>query len=90
MIRTELRISGLVQGVFYRQSARQQALALGLSGWVRNLPDGSVLAQAQGPPAAVEAFVRWCRQGPPQAQVSSVIAENQPLEAEETGFAVLR
>ncbi|OJH34265.1 acylphosphatase [Cystobacter ferrugineus] len=70
--RVSLRIRGRVQGVFFRESARTEALRLGLKGWVRNLPDGSVEAVAEGPPHALEAFVRWSHRGPPQARVTEV------------------
>jgi len=70
--RVSLRIRGRVQGVFYRESARTEALRLGLTGWVRNLPDGSVEAVAEGPPEALEAFISWSQRGPPQARVSDV------------------
>ncbi|MBO9658413.1 MAG: acylphosphatase, partial [Chitinophagaceae bacterium] len=58
-------ITGKVQGVFYRKSARDQALAAGLVGHVRNLPDGSVQAIATGEPEQLNSFVGWCKQGPP-------------------------
>ncbi len=67
-----LRISGRVQGVGYRYWAVGTARELALTGWVRNLTDGSVEALAQGAPEAVEAFVSACREGPPGAKVTSV------------------
>ena len=70
--RAHLRIRGRVQGVCYRASTEDQALRLGLRGWVRNRRDGSVEAVAEGPTAAIDAFVAWCRQGPPAARVSDV------------------
>jgi len=66
------RVSGRVQGVFFRASAREQARALGLCGWVRNLADGSVEAVASGSPEALAAFASWLAEGPPRAQVSAV------------------
>ncbi|MBE3589472.1 MAG: acylphosphatase [Firmicutes bacterium] len=71
-----LLIVGRVQGVGFRAAARRQALALGLCGWVRNLPDGRVEAWAEGDAAAVKAFEDWCRQGPPAARVDRVEAED--------------
>ncbi|MEN9208187.1 MAG: acylphosphatase [Gloeomargarita sp. GMQP_bins_120] len=68
-------ISGRVQGVGYRAATRQQALRLGLSGWVRNLPDGRVEAVFAGPAEAVDKMIAWCHQGPPAAQVTSVLVE---------------
>ncbi len=71
-VRAELKIHGRVQGVFFRQSTQAEATRLRLTGWVRNLPDGSVEALAEGPADAVRELLAWCRQGPPAAEVSSV------------------
>lgn len=70
--RARLRIRGRVQGVFYRKSAEQQANSLGLSGWVRNMDDGSVEAFALGPEDVIETFALWCKTGPSGARVDSV------------------
>jgi acylphosphatase len=70
--KVQLHILGRVQGVCYRQSAQQIAKSLNLFGWVRNLPDGSVQAEAQGMTCDLEAFVNWCKQGPARAQVEDV------------------
>lgn len=70
--RVHLLISGTVQGVFYRQSTLEEAVRLGLAGWVRNLDDGRVEAVAEGPREALDALVAWCRRGPPAARVSDV------------------
>ena len=70
-----LRIHGRVQGVWFRESMRRQAGRLGVGGWVRNLPDGSVEAVVQGEAAAVEALVAWSRSGLPLAQVERVEIE---------------
>lgn len=67
-----LRITGIVQGVFYRRSAVREAQRLGLKGFARNMPDGSVEIEAEGDPVALEAMVDWCRMGPPRAQVTNV------------------
>jgi acylphosphatase len=69
-----LEIRGRVQGVGFRYSMHEEALRLGLSGWVRNRRDGSVEAVVQGPAAAVEAMRRWAAKGPPAAQVTAVVA----------------
>lgn len=71
-VRARVVIHGRVQGVFFRDSARREARARGLTGWVRNQPDGSVEAVIQGERAAVEALVRWCHTGPPEAAVAAV------------------
>jgi len=70
--RADLLISGRVQGVFYRASAQQEAMRLGLVGEVRNLPDGQVEAIVEGAKERVEEFIDWCRQGPPSADVENV------------------
>jgi acylphosphatase len=75
MARVRARVEGRVQGVFYRASALEEASRLGLVGWVRNQRDGSVLLEAQGERAAVEALLSWCRRGPPGARVTEVAAE---------------
>lgn len=67
-----IRVRGQVQGVFYRQSTRSEARRLGLTGTVRNNPDGSVSIEAEGPPEALDALAAWCRQGPPAARVTDV------------------
>ena len=67
-----LRIHGRVQGVWYRESMRVEAERLGVAGWVRNTPDGSVEAVIQGPAEAVDALIEWARGGPPQARVDRV------------------
>ncbi len=74
-------ITGRVQGVFFRVWTRQQAEALGLSGWVRNRFDGSVEAVFSGPAEIVDRMVEKCRQGPPHATVegiSQTAAESAP------------
>jgi len=65
-------VKGRVQGVFYRQSTREKANSLGLSGWVRNLPDGQVEIEASGPRPSLDALIAWCDDGPPHATVDSV------------------
>lgn len=70
-----LLVSGLVQGVGYRDWARREAARLGLSGWVRNLRDGRVEALASGEAAQVDGFVERCRRGPPLARVDNVAVE---------------
>ena len=67
-----LLISGRVQGVWYRESMRREAVAQGVAGWVRNLPDGRVEAFLEGTPEAVERLVAWAHRGPPAAWVARV------------------
>lgn len=65
-------ISGKVQGVYFRATARKQASALGIKGFIRNLPNGSVELEAQGEDLPIEEFLLWCHSGPPNAQVDKV------------------
>jgi acylphosphatase len=81
--RVHLWIVGRVQGVFFRATTCDEARSLGLSGWVRNLPDGSVEAVAEGEAEAVERFVEFCRHGPPSARVDHLerVEEEPRLES---------
>ena len=65
-------VSGRVQGVWFRESCREQAMGAGVTGWVRNLADGRVEAVFEGPDAAVDRVVQWCRDGPRRARVDAV------------------
>jgi acylphosphatase len=82
-----LHIHGQVQGVFFRATARDQARRLGVAGFVRNEPDGSVYLEAEGTESALAAFAAWCRQGPPAALVEKVEATAGRLKHFD-GFAV--
>jgi len=88
MKRVRLTINGKVQGVFYRKSAHAKATALGLSGWVKNLENGRVMAEVQGEPYGVEQFIKWCHQGPDRARVTGVETETVPSRREQ-GFQIL-
>ena len=79
-----LSITGLVQGVWYRESMRREAERLGVTGWVRNRADGSVEAVVQGSAGAVDAIQRWAMQGPEQARVERV--EAAPAEGRFESF----
>lgn len=68
-IRNSVIVHGLVQGVSFRHYTRRRALELGVTGWVRNLPDGTVEGLLEGDSSAVQALVEWCRSGPDAAQV---------------------
>lgn len=72
MYRLHLILSGRVQGVFFRAETRAKARQLGLVGWVKNLPDGSVEAVAEGPKEPLNQFLVWCRRGPAMAHVTKV------------------
>ena len=71
-VRRRVVISGRVQGVWFRESCRQQARAQGVAGSVRNLEDGTVEAIFEGPPESVDRLVEWCRTGPRHAVVRAV------------------
>jgi acylphosphatase len=82
-----LRVTGLVQGVFFRASLAEAAQEAKLSGWVRNMADGSVEALLEGEREAVQGVVEWARRGPPGARVDSV--EVRPVPAKNLkGFKI--
>jgi acylphosphatase len=72
LVRSRVVVHGRVQGVFFRDSCRQEADARGVAGWVTNRPDGAVEAVFEGEGQAVRALVDWCREGPRSADVDSV------------------
>lgn len=81
-------MSGRVQGVFFRDDCRREAVAAGVDGWVRNRPDGRVEAVFEGEPDAVDRLVSWCRTGPPSARVTGIeVVDEEP--GQEAGFGVL-
>lgn len=89
-VRVALVVSGRVQGVAFRQSTAEEAARLGLTGFVRNLPDGRVEAEAEGERAAVERLVAWCRRGPPLARVDDVAVSWQEATGATGPFVVAR
>ena len=76
-------VSGKVQGVFFRASARDRAQALGLRGFAKNLPDGRVEVLAAGDDAAIDELAAWLREGPPMARVDDL--ERLPARDDEAG-----
>ena len=87
MARRRVVVRGRVQGVWFRESARRRAESLGVAGWVRNNPDGSVEAELEGSAEDVEVLVSWFGHGPPQARVDAVdVTPLAPLG--ERGFQV--
>jgi acylphosphatase len=84
-----VRISGRVQGVFFRTSCARVAEDLGLAGWVRNLPGGDLEAAFQGVDRAVEDMLEWCRKGPSHARVDRVEVKDEPAFPD-TGFRIER
>jgi acylphosphatase len=86
-VRRRVRVSGRVQGVWFRESCRREADARGVAGWVRNCPDGKVEAAFEGEPDAVEALVGWCSIGPIRARVVRVEVIDE-LPAGDTRFTI--
>jgi acylphosphatase len=87
MKRVRVTVSGEVQGVFFRKGCAEEARKLGVSGFVRNNPDGVVEAAFEGPDADVDAMVHWCRRGTDWADVENVhVEEEQPKG--DTGFTI--
>jgi acylphosphatase len=85
-VRRHLKVSGRVQGVFYRETLRRKAMEAGVAGWARNTRDG-LEAVLEGPRDVVDELVQWCRQGPPHAVVIHVqVDEEEP--AGDTEFRV--
>ena len=83
----QARVTGRVQGVSFRWYTQERARGLGVTGWVRNEPDGSVLLHAEGEDDAVDALVAWCRTGPSTAQVADV-AVRTAAEEDVSSFEV--
>lgn len=86
-VRRRVRVHGRVQGVGFRWATREAARRCGVGGLVRNLPDGTVEAEVEGPPDAVDAMMTFLRQGPPAARVTGVDVEDVPPVGE-TAFDV--
>ena len=82
-------VTGLVQGVWFRDSARREAERLGVAGWARNLRDGRVEVVAEGEPNAVSQLVAWCQVGPIRAEVTGIEVAEEPPEGLTT-FVVRR
>jgi acylphosphatase len=78
--RRHVVVRGRVQGVFFRDSCRREAGGRGVTGWVRNTPDGSVEAVFEGPADAVDAMVAWVHEGPPHATVAGVSVRTERPE----------
>jgi acylphosphatase len=80
MIRKRILVSGEVQGVFFRDTCRRVAGQQGVTGWVRNLPDGRVEAVFEGDADRVEQLVGWARRGPSRARVTGLTVHDEPAE----------
>lgn len=84
-----LIITGKVQGVFFRASAKEKAESLGIKGWVKNTPQGDVEIIAGGDQMSIDTFIDWCRQGPSKARVVDVVV-NEVEEGQFDGFRITR
>lgn len=89
MKETIIQVFGRVQGVFYRAHAKEKAEALGLAGWVRNNPDGSVTACIQGTNEKADEFIEWCNNGPDAADVSEMNVKIHDTSQKYTDFIIL-
>ena len=87
-LRAQVLIHGFVQGVYFRASTQEEAVRLGVGGWVRNLPDGSVEALFEGEKKKVEEIIGWCHKGPPGARVNKVELVWQPYRGEYKHFDI--
>ena len=81
-------VIGRVQGVFYRSSAKSEAMRIGLTGWVKNLPDGRVELVAEGPPDAVDELLQWCYKGPAYSRVDRIEIQEETPTKEFNDFSV--
>ena len=70
----KIKVTGIVQGVYFRALAQEKAKALGVKGFVRNEADGSVYLEVEGNVAQLETLIQWCKQGPPRAKIENVVS----------------
>lgn len=75
-----IKVYGLVQGVFFRSTAKEQADKLGITGFAENKPDGSVYIETEGKDETLDKFIKWCNVGPSMAQVEKVVVTEDELE----------
>jgi acylphosphatase len=87
-LRAQVTVYGTVQGVAFRANTRHEASRLGVGGWVRNLPDGSVEALFEGEKKAVEQLLAWCRQGPTGARVTNLEIVWESYQGEFQSFEI--
>ncbi len=86
--RVKVIVKGIVQGVNFRYYSQRQAAKFNITGWVKNLPDGSVAGVFEGDEQDVEAMVQWCRRGPPSAHVTELIVQPEEYRGEFSSFSV--
>lgn len=87
-VRAHIFVSGIVQGVFFRATMREIARRHGVTGWVRNLPDGRVEAVLEGPEDAVKKVIEWAHRGPPLARVEDVEVRWEEYKGEFKDFSI--
>ncbi|MBW6486042.1 MAG: acylphosphatase [Syntrophobacterales bacterium] len=87
--RFHVKIAGRVQGVFFRANTVKQALCLGLSGWVKNLPDGRVETVFEGKSDKAEAMLLWCKTGTPPARVAYIEYTEETVDDSFSGFKIV-
>jgi acylphosphatase len=87
-VRVKVIVTGRVQGVSFRHHTARTASLYGVTGWVRNLPDGSVEACFEGEEAEVRAMVQWCSKGPVLAEVEDVIEQKEQYTGEYSDFDI--
>lgn len=83
-----VRVEGHVQGVFFRHHTREEAMRLGVRGWVRNCSDGSVEALICGSETQLQAMVAWLKHGPPTAQVGALSTSEMNIDPAPASFEV--
>jgi len=85
----KIKVTGRVQGVFYRQSTQETAINLGIKGTVRNCDDNSVEIIATGTKEQLDKLITWCKQGPPRAKVSDITTQELSLQSF-NNFSIIR
>ncbi len=88
-IHVHVFVSGIVQGVYFRAHARDEALSLGLAGWVKNTDDGRVEIKAEGPREKTDDFILWCHKGPSGARVAGVDVTEETPSGGFSGFRII-
>ena len=87
-VRAHAIISGRVQGVFFRMETMRAAQRIGVSGWVRNLRDGTVEAVFEGDETRIDAMINWCKEGSPHAHVTDVKVDREEYTGEFDRFEI--
>ena len=89
-VRAHLYVSGVVQGVFYRATARDEAIARNMVGWVRNTGDGKVEILLEGVKENVDDMIKWCYKGPPSSKVTDIKIEWDKAKYDISDFKIIR